>query len=168
MKIPEYTKLIESKTFTDWKASHPDFKLAHCFFLKDDKAQRDWHFGFIQEKTQVLVNFIVGTDTITMESHTELAKKEDQTVLPLEIEKVTLTKEDTNPIIEEIVHNEKQGGVSTVIYLLQHIPMIGTIWNVTAVTKAYKTLNIKIDAQTGEVKLVSSKSLFDVQKNTQT
>ncbi|MFT4313326.1 MAG: hypothetical protein ACMXYA_02875 [Candidatus Woesearchaeota archaeon] len=164
MNINAYTRLQESQTYTDWKKDNPDFKLAHCFFMKDQKAQKDWHFGFINEKTEELINFIVGNE-ITFESHTELAKQPDQHVLPLDIDAVSVTLEEAEKKLLEVVDDENQGGVTTTIFLLQNIPMIGTVWNVTAVTLTWKTLNVKIDAQTGDIKLKGTKSLFDVKKS---
>ncbi len=165
MNIDAYKTLTQSPKFTEWITQNPQYKLAHCFFLKDSKAKNDWHFGFIDEKSQELVNFIVHNTKIIQENHTELAKEPNQQVLPLDIKKVTITKEEAEDILLKVVEEQKQGGITTTIFLLQHIPMIGTVWNLTAVTLAWKTLNVKIDAQTGEVKLTSTKSLFDVKKS---
>ena len=71
-------------------------------------------------------------------------------------------KIDLGDAIEEITRIEREKyateqGMKQFI-VLQNIESKGQVWNATTVTKAFKTLNIKIDSKTGEVieeKLVS-------------
>ena len=58
----------------------------------------------------------------------------------------------------------KDRGVKT-ITILQNIPDLGNVWNITYVTEAFNTLNIKIDASTGKVLEHNLVSVFSFGKD---
>ena len=157
-----YDVLQKNPEFIEWKAHNSHYSLIHCFFMQDKQFKNEWHFGFYNKDDESIMNFIVSPLGVKKEEHQELAKFEGQEVLPLDMSKVTISRETAEKIIEKTIEEEQQGGASTKIFLLQHIPMIGTVWNVTAVTLTFKSLNVKIDAATGEIKLKSLNSLFDM------
>ena len=154
--------LEKNPEFLDWKSQNPHYTLIHCFFMQDKQFKNEWHFGFYNKEDDKIMNFIVSPEGVKKEEHQELAKFDGQEILPLDMSNVSLSREDAEKILEQVIEEEKQGGASTKIFLLQHIPMVGTVWNVTAVTLTFKSLNVKIDAATGEVKLKSLNSLFDM------
>jgi len=164
----EYDTLQHNQIYLDWQKEHKDCYLAHIFTMRDSQFEPAWHFGYYDEKQDKITSFIVAGATVTKEEHSDLAKQPDTKVLPLDLSSVKITQERAQQIVDEIIEKGNYGGSKTKVFLLQHIAVVGTVWNVTVVTLTWKTVNVKIDAASGEVKLQSEQNLLDMRANSQT
>lgn len=157
----EYDTLLQDQVYTAWKSD--DYTLAHAFLMKDSQQfEPDWHFGFYNKTKDDMVTFVVSRDTIIKEHHTEMAKKDGALILPLDLTKVGISVDQAMTIVDSIIREDKHMGVKTTMFLLQHIPSIGQVWNITVITLTFKTVNIKIDATTGNILSKNSHNLLDM------
>src|SRR3989344_2458059 len=68
-------------------------------------------------------------------------------------------------ILQEMDPDEWQiGFYIKTIAILQNIKELGNIWNITYVTEAFNTLNMRIDASTGKVLEHKLSSVFSFRK----
>lgn len=138
------------------------FNLVHLFQMFSQNTQPHWQISYYNKDTKSMITFHMN-EQITVENHTQLATLDEKQILPLHIEEVSISFEKAKQITEECIAKEhKKLPTTTQIFLLQHIPLIGIVWNITYVTNDFKTINVKIDAKTGEIKLQNVNSLLDM------
>ena len=57
----------------------------------------------------------------------------------------------------------RENNVKTIV-ILQNMAKLGNVWNITYLTDAFNTLNMKIDAATGKVLEHTTASVFSFKK----
>lgn len=147
-------KLLDSKEFQDW---NKDEYLTHGF-----KVDNGWELGFYNKDTDKITTFTV-TDSIYKGEEQEVFK-ESGTVRELNPEMISMTLAEIENIskgILEIKYNTPI--VLKKIIIIQNIEG-NHVYNVTFVTNAFKTINIKIDADTGKVISDKEVNLMQFQK----
>jgi hypothetical protein len=154
----EYAKLTESELFADFMSQTGEFYLAHIYQMlgKDDSTSLE--FGFYSKITDRIVVF--ETNPIRKRDEEEVFK-EAETIMPLRLETVKISMDDALAISEkackekypsEIVHKK--------IVLLQNIEQ--QVWNITLISLSFNIINIRIDAETGEVVNINIHSIMDL------
>jgi len=113
------------------------------------EVKQEWQIGYYDPDADKITAFSV-SDDVVKNPDSEVFKK-DKKVLELEPSKVKITLDKTL---------EKAKKLQKTVYS-QHTPVkkvvilqklsLGQVWNVTYITQTFKTLNIKIDAESGEV-----------------
>lgn len=139
--------LLKDAGFMEWHKDNKDSYLAHIFIM-DNADSID--VGFYN-KDDTITTFEVKGKNISLKSKDEIFKKEETSLKKLNLEKVSLNFKQVDKIAEEFRQKHYKNELpNKKIFILQHLDS-GQVWNVTIVTASFNTLNIKIDANTGEV-----------------
>jgi len=144
------SKLEDTALFKKWSSSHPDAFLTHAFIQIKDEESTD--IGYFDEKNEMMTTFMMDTDGKVIDSREDKVFREPgKSILCLNIEKV---KKDLKTCLEIAANLQKEKySVHTPvkrIVILQNLE-VGQVWNITFITSSMKTLNIKIDAETGDI-----------------
>jgi len=155
-------RLQASPTFTQQDMT--GYTLANIYNMLSPQTDGVWQVGYYNAEKEQLRTFHMAS-TITVQDHTEMVKAPDHHIMPVDITTVSLSWEQAQAIAQEFVLQTLSVPTTpTQIYILQRLPIVGTVWNVTMVSSDFKTVNVKIDASTGEIKLKSINSLLDMQQ----
>ena len=144
--------LLKSKEFREWKKNNKDSYLVHCFVLVEGKEPVDWQIGYYDHSCQRITTFRIEGKRISMNPPAEVFKEDESKIKEVILEKVKIELKDALDISQKFQKEHYKGDKPLKqIFILQHLKL-GQVWNATFLTQAYKTLNIKIDASTGELK----------------
>lgn len=161
MEIKQIIESLEtSNQFVEWKKKNPEAYLSHALNIIDNHTFTEWQLGYFQPKTQKITVFEIG-ETITISPESDVFKKEETTVKPLNIASVKI---DITQVLET-ANNLKQSKypqilTQKIIIILQNIDL-GQLWNITFVSKTFEVLNMKISAENGKVLSHELKPLFE-------
>lgn len=163
MEIKELIeRVLESKEYKEWDKKH-DHHLAHVFKMVDEKK---WQFGFFCAEDNSMTSFILDGDALTLSEPSEVFKKPGDTVRQLDPEKIHLDWPDALAKAKELQEQEyPKELVFKRFFILQNLD--GAVYNITFVTKAFNTINVRVSAADGSVishKLESLMDLGDWQK----
>jgi len=160
MIVPVIEAVEKSDAFCKWQEAHPEGYLAHVFVFVENDVPNGWQIGYVEGEN--VVPFLVNGDDVAQGESSEVFKKPDSKIMKLDVDSIKLT------VIEAVAkareHQEEkfpreQG--QKAICILQDLPEVGQVWNITFITMTMKTLNIKVDASTGDIKSAKLVSLFD-------
>ncbi len=129
--------------------------LAHGFITLNENMEQaqPWNIGYYNKKTDKIATFAVTEHVIEELGEEDVFKEPGTEVDKLDTDKVGKTLSDAVEITKKTVEEKYKAQIPTkVLVLIQNIKDVGIVWNVTIVTKQLNTLNIKIDAETGEIK----------------
>ncbi|MBS3101210.1 PepSY domain-containing protein [Candidatus Woesearchaeota archaeon] len=162
---PALKKLEESREFRTWRQKNKDTYFSYAFKIPQEMNPDDWQMGFYSKKKDRITAFVMAGGSVNIRPEEEVFKKEDAQVHQVQIGKVKVTFNDAMAKAGEFQQKNfpKDRSVKT-IAILQNIPELGNIWNVTYVTEAFNTLNIKIDASSGKVLEHHLASVFSFRK----
>ncbi|MBS3152069.1 hypothetical protein J4230_01525 [Candidatus Woesearchaeota archaeon] len=138
-----YEKLLASKEF-----KHKGF-LCGAFLICDieDINNTEWQIDFYNTESDTITTYLV-SKKIEITDNSKILKKEDVKIEKLNINEIKTSFEDIKNKIENILNKYKETAAKiTVILQKQKIPM----WNIIYITKKFNILNIKINAENGEV-----------------
>ncbi|TKJ17256.1 hypothetical protein CEE44_01850 [Candidatus Woesearchaeota archaeon B3_Woes] len=147
MEVKEVIKkLEESSKFKKDKKSY----LAHLFKMVDDLNKGDWQIGYYNDDNTI-TTYVIEDDKINVIPSQEVFQKTQKKVKKLNMNKVKMDIDKALDISKEF----QQKKFSTdpplkIMVILQNIAN-NTIYNVTYITRSFKTLNIKIDAVNGKI-----------------
>ncbi|MAH33343.1 hypothetical protein CL615_03045 [archaeon] len=166
MELKDALKRLEkSDEFKNWYKKNPDNFFSYAFTLLEDKKENPWQLGYYHESTNKVVTFTVNDDSIETEKEEEVFKKPDMKVKKVDIEKVKIPFKDILKIIEEFRKKEySKELVNKTMVILQNLGSHGIIWNITYVTHAFNTLNIKVNAESGKIMKHSLDSIMSFVK----
>ena len=137
-------QLLESSEFKAWKQEHEDFFLAHAFFMEDG----EWQFGFFNPKTEKIVTFICGDKII--HNKEEGVLKSDVKITKLKSDDIKIKLAHAFEKAKEILNEKyKNQFVTKNFVIIQNVEK--PIFNITFLAQNFNTINIKVDAKTGEV-----------------
>ncbi len=146
-------KLKEVPEFKDWYSSHPDAKPVHVFLMLEQGADVKYDMGFFDFKKEVMSSFLIDDkmEHAQVTETKEIFTKDNQTIKPLDEERLKIGFKEAFEISHK-VQKEKYAQHEPIkeVVILQNIAE-GQVWNITYITKTFQTLNIKIDAETGNV-----------------
>lgn len=156
-------KLESSVEFNEWKKGNKDYYLVHGFTMlgsyKEDPM--NWQIGYYNEKEDKVVPIEVAGDINVGEP--QLAFKKKESINKLEIKNLKITAkqalDDSEKARLEKYAKEK---VMKIFLVLQNLDGVGIVWNVTMATQSLNTLNIKVDAETGEIKSVKTEQFMQM------
>ncbi|MDO8642652.1 MAG: hypothetical protein Q7R76_03640 [Candidatus Woesearchaeota archaeon] len=158
MKVKTVVESLESsKEFQAWRAKDKDSFLVHLFMIVD-KENIKWHVGYCNKKDKITTFDIA--EKIHVHAPEKAFKKPGSKIQKLDLAAVKL---DIADVLERIhrLQQEKYSAELPVrkIVILQHIDE-GQVYNVTYVTAGLKTLTVKLDAASGEIKAEQLQSMF--------
>lgn len=147
--------LQESMEFKDWKAKNKDNFISYALFItgeKDDTLQ----IGYYNRKSDKVTTFDISADDkdkgVSIKPEESVFKKLDMKIEAISMDDVEVSISD---VLSECQRLQKEKYPSEtpvkIIMILQRLSPYGQVFNVTYVTKCFKTLNIKIDCGTGEI-----------------
>jgi hypothetical protein len=139
------SKLESSICYKEWTIANPGFYLVHMMFM----ARHPPQIGYYNAKLDRIATFDV-TDDIVCNPISEVFKDKKR-IDKLDMKKVKIDKKDVLEKIETLRSTQyPKELIDSDIMILQNF-MGKTMYNTTYFTKAFKTLNIKVDATTGEI-----------------
>ncbi|MBI2557838.1 hypothetical protein HYW20_00805 [Candidatus Woesearchaeota archaeon] len=158
-------KLEESPNFKSWKQKHKGTYFSYAFKILQEMNPEEWQIGFYDSKKDKITTFIIDGDAVTIKPEEDIFKKEETKVNEVNLSKVKLTFDNviakSDNFQKENFPNDKS--VKT-IAILQNVSKLGNVWNITYVTEAFNTLNMKIDASNGKVLEHNLASIFSFRK----
>ncbi len=147
-----------SEEYAHWKEANTDGYLSGFFTLMEKDSEGDQLVLFYEPGKDRVISFNASNPSDVREDDVMKAGK---TVLELSLDDVELTMETAMKSAEELYEAEYQQKVSVkTIIILQHLEE-GVLWNITFVTPQFKTVNVRLDAKTGEIKKHEEVSLFE-------
>lgn len=146
--LTQLEKIETSETFLEWKAGNPQAYLSSMFVLIDGE-RKDWQAGYYEPTSELTATFLVDR-AVTLIPPSPTFKEPQSTVLALDISQITLDLDESLTIATAKQREFKVVPLKTIV-ILQHLPM-GMVYNITYVTTALSTLNIKVDAMTKEIR----------------
>ena len=142
-------KVEESKVFKGFIKKHPEYYLVHCFTMAESSARKyKWELGYYSEKKDMMVVF--ETEPKIGIRPEEQAFKKSGTIKRLDLGRVKLSVTKALNICDELVKDKyPRENITKKIILLQHLDK--QVFNITLVSASFNILNVKIDADTGEI-----------------
>ena len=160
-----FKKLQESQDFRKWRQKNKNAYFSYAFKIPQEMGLNDWQLGFYDEKKDKITTFVVENENIKVRPEEEIFKKEETKVEGIQLNKVKLTFDNAIEKANEFQQKNfpKDKSIKT-IAILQNISKLGNIWNITYVTEAFNTLNMKIDASSGKILEHAISSVFSFRK----
>ena len=162
---PTLKKFEESPDFRKWRQKNKNTYLSYAFKIPQEMGSNDWQLGFYNRKNDKITTFEILGDNIKIKPEEEIFKKEDTKVNQIQLEKVKLTFDNAIEKANEFQqkNHPKDKSIKT-IAILQNILEFGNVWNITYITEAFNTLNMKIDASSGKILEHNLSSIFSFRK----
>jgi|TARA_Y100000294_G_C8433194_1_gene287682 hypothetical protein len=144
-------KLRLDNKFKDWNQKNKDNFFSYALKIVDQNNEKPWQLGFYHKKNDKIATFIID-ETIELIGEEDIFKKPGVEINPINMEKIKLPFDEIITKAKEF-QKEKYPNelLNKTIALLQRLEKYGTVWNLTFLTKAFKTLNMKINPETGEI-----------------
>ena len=149
---PSLKKLEESQDFKAWYKKNKSTYFSYAFKIPQEMGSNDWQFGFYNNKKDKIITFVITGDNIKIRPEEDIFKKEDMKVNEIQLDKVKLTFDNAIGKADEFQQKNfpKDKSIKT-IAILQNSQEFGNLWNITYITEAFNTLNMKIDASNGRM-----------------
>lgn len=168
----EFKKMVfqleETDVFKEWKSSHMSNFLSHIFVMLDEANKDSYQLGYFDPKEIKTATFIVQTKdgnilNVQLLESSEILKT-DNDLLELDLEKIKFsTKEVLEIAVKFKEENHPSLPVIKSFFILQNTKP-KQIFNFTFLTNSFKTLNIKIASDEGNIVQSSLKSLINILK----
>jgi flagellar motor protein MotB len=146
-------KLRKNSVFKKWHSDNKDSVLVHLFVLLEPGVMPNYDIGFYDFKKELMTSFTVDENVsrIELNEAKEIFKEEGQKIVALDEKRIkTNIDEAVSSSLKLQREKYSQHEPMKQIVILQNIKE-GQVWNITFVTKSFKTLNIKLDSETGKV-----------------
>jgi len=161
---PALKKLEQSQDFKKWYQKNKNCYFSYAFKILQEMPN-EWQLGYYDKKKDKITTFIINSDGIKIRPEEEVFKKEGTKINEIQLSKVKLTFENAivkaNEFQKKNFPNDKS--IKT-IAILQNADRLGNIWNITHITEAFNTLNMKIDTSNGKVLEHHLASVFSFRK----
>jgi hypothetical protein len=165
MEFKEALKRTEaSEAYKAWTAKAANPSLVYGFIMTDGDIAEVWQLGYLNSGSNTLTAFSA-SDKVTMNPDSDEVFSEDNNVIPLDPAKVKITLAEAASTAESIQKEKYKSHVPMKkIFIIQVLEGMGSVWNITYVTRTFNTLNMKIDAENGKVLKDEIISIFRVEK----
>jgi hypothetical protein len=152
-------KLEASKEYKAWAKKNPGFYLVHMFLMSGHSPQ----LGYYNKKTDKIVTFdISDTDNIITANPASEVFKESGIVELLKLDEIKTTLADAMLAARALVAEKYPGQiVDKNIAVLQMIKG-KAVYNITLITRSFKTINVKVSAKNNEVLESQIQSILDL------
>ena len=162
MDLKSALKGLESSAgFKKWHAKNKHTYFSYAFKIPQEMHQDEWQFGFYNSDNDKITTFVILNNNINIRPEEEVFKREETKISAVELGKVNTSFDDAIKKANEFQSKSfpKDRSVKTIV-ILQNIEELGNIWNITYVTEAFNTLNMKIDASNGKILEHNLTSIF--------
>src|SRR3989344_1168219 len=154
--------LTETQSFQEWKLSHPESYLSHffCQINSEIKIGGVEEIGYFNPASQKITVFIaLEEQEFKLKDEEEVFKKESSEVEKLDLSQAKINFEEASRIcldrLPKFFPQEERGDGFVVLQTLNR----KALWNFTFISKKLKFLNLKINAENGQIE---SKECFSV------
>ena len=148
------TKLLEDSLFKDWIAKDSNAFLSHffCPLTANLETKTNWEVGYFDpESGKITVFVLLDNGTFRIKPADDVFKKETSKVEKLNLEKVSLSFEQAAAILKENVGTYFPSEVLGDGFLILQSLQQKVLWNFTFLSKTLKFVNIKINAEDGNI-----------------
>ena len=144
-------KLEKDHNFNKWKKSKSGSYFSYAFRMLMESEENEWQIGYYDKASDKITTFVVG-GSVEMKPEEEVFKKESMEVLPVDRKKVKMKLNDIVDAAKNFQHKKYPHDMPVkIIAILQNLENLGNVWNLTFVTAAFNTLNMKINAENGKI-----------------
>jgi len=158
-------KLEDNSEYQAWRKENPKYFLAHAFMMMDKENENIWQIGYYDAEKDVMTTFIIEGDSIKISPELNIFKKPDSKVEELDVSKVKIGTIEAIEKAEEVMAKEYPKAVpSKMFFIIQKLAEHGYVFNITFITLDFKTVNIRISSENGEVLHHNMDALFDFKK----
>lgn len=160
----------KSKGFKVFMSEEKDSYLANVFvFIESNTPPKEWHVSYYSPKTNLLTAFVTKDAGVERQGASE-ALKSEQKIEGLDTKKVKLSSDQALMIASkhQFEHYRTERPIKIIVILQEYKKK--TVYNITYITQSFKTLNMKIDADSGKVvshdlvSLIDTEALKDLKK----
>ncbi|MCC7574664.1 hypothetical protein KO361_03665 [Candidatus Woesearchaeota archaeon] len=153
--IKEYEKLTQNIEYKKFMRNNKEYYLVHILVPENEQ---ELEIGYYNPRTDKITIF--KTNPITKQKEEDIFK-EGKTIQQLEIKKIKINYEEATQKTNEILKKEHSAElVNKKIIILQHI--MEPVWNMTFICKSMNIINIRINAETGQIIRNNKASLLDM------
>lgn len=150
MKIKEIIKkLEESKEFKDWKKKNKEDYLVHLFNMFDNNSDGIWQIGYTNKDSKV-TSFVMGDEIEIMPDEKVFQEKKSK-IKKLDISKIKISIDEALEKAEEFQKEKYDGNTPLKTMVVVQNIAENILYNITYITRAFNTLNMKIDAISGKL-----------------
>jgi hypothetical protein len=154
--------LQDDISFNRWKKENKKIVFSYAFTSAEKEVTADWQIGFYDKYSDKITTFSVMGDNVANMHTDDVFKEPGAKVLEIDITKVKLSLSDILKKAEEFIKKQYPSEfINKKIIILQNLPEVGLVWNITFFTLTFNSLNLKISAENGEVKSHKLTSLMD-------
>ena len=138
----------DSPEFEKYKEKNPNAYLVSAFTIKEDNNFGEWQTHYFSPQTHLITSFIL-KDKIYLQEE-KIFQKEKEDIEKLDLAKVKITLDQALEIIKKLsLEKYPQDLPSKIIIILQTKEK--EIWNLAIISNKFNIINIKIDAQEGNI-----------------
>lgn len=162
LSIKEAVNGLESNDrFQAWKEENSNTYLCHCMQMMNE-ADDSWYLGYYNKTDDKITTFIISATALSKESTEKVFKEPGKTVEELKIDQINISYKDALDLAKETcTKNYPTDLPSKNIVIVQTLEKTPT-FNITFVTLAMSTVNIKINAETKELISHKKTSLMEL------
>ena len=163
--LDKIAELEQKKEFKEWKKKNKSSFLSYVMKVIENPPNEEWQIGFFDKEKDKITTFSLLTNSVTVNTDEDVFKKEEEVIKEIELPKVKLSLMDAVEISKRA--QEKKFPAQKpikIISILQHLPKMGTVWNITYVTTNFSTLNFKISSTDKKILRLKEAKLFEFQK----
>ena len=153
-------KLHESDIFNNWKTKNAI--LTYGFLMISPDIKEEWQIGYYNKTSDKIIAFTVA-DEITQNPESEVFK-DKKTVLELDFTSIKINMDKAIIKADELQKSKYKAHDPVKKMVIIQKLSLGQVWNITYITKTFKTLNIKVDAKTGDILKYDLLDLFKFDK----
>lgn len=166
MKLKDVIEKLEADSgFKEWREKNKQYFLAHAFMMMDKENENIWQIGYYDPKKDVVTTFIIEGDNVKISSELNVFKRPDSKVEELDISKVKIGTFEAIEKAEAVMAKEYSKAVPMkMFFIIQKLAEHGYIFNVTFITHDFKTINIRLSSENGEVLHHNMDTLLDFKK----
>ena len=119
-----------------------------------------WHVGSYNHD-DTITTFVVSSSDISLQGKEEIFKKPEDKIHPLVESDISITSEEALNKGQELVKKEYPREMITKNILILQTLSSGQVYNITFISTAMNTINVKVDSKTGEIKGHKISNLMD-------
>lgn len=150
-KLQQIPKLVEdSDVFRNWHKKHTNSYLCAFFRNIGNTDNIEWQVHYYWPENDTITVFSVGAEIKIIEEDSLILKKDNDRVEELKLDNVNVDLFRALEIADNY-RKENYPKEETVkrLVILQKLKRI--VWNITCMTLSVNLLNVKVDAESGEV-----------------
>lgn len=167
MKLAEIHKITkeleESNLFKSWKKEHSQSFLSHffCPLDKEFKPKSAWEIAYYNPEKDKVTVFISINNQFSTKKEDNVFKKPEDKVESLKLNEVKLSFEEAKEKSKEGLKKQFSNSLLGDGFIILQTIKKKTLWNFTFITQKLEFINLKINANTGEVDSHQTVQLID-------